>query len=51
MKIGQYFLGHTVCPRSSEPFYVVTYYIKWVALLLGHIVQDGNCIGHGEITF
>ena len=20
----------TVCPRSSEPFYVETYYIKWV---------------------
>ena len=20
----------TVCPRSSAPFYVITYYIKWV---------------------
>ena len=20
----------TVCPESSDPFYVVTYYIKWV---------------------
>ena len=20
--------GYTVCPRSSDPFYVVTYYIK-----------------------
>ena len=20
----------TVCPRSSDPFYIVTYYIKWV---------------------
>ena len=20
---------HTVCPRSSAPFYIVTYYIKW----------------------
>ena len=20
----------TVCPRSSDPLYVVTYYIKWV---------------------
>ena len=19
----------TVCPRSSEPFYIVTYYTKW----------------------
>ena len=21
---------YTVCPRSSEPFYIVIYYIKWV---------------------
>ena len=21
---------YTVCPRSSDPLYVVTYYIKWV---------------------
>ena len=21
---------HTVCPRSSDPFYIVSYYIKWV---------------------
>ena len=21
--------AHTVCPRSSDPFYVVTYYLKW----------------------
>ena len=21
---------HTVCPRGSNPFYVVSYYIKWV---------------------
>ena len=20
----------TVCPRSLDPFYIVTYYIKWV---------------------
>ena len=20
---------NTVCPRSSDPFYIVTYYIKW----------------------
>ena len=23
----------TVCPRSSDPFYIVTYYIKWVTTL------------------
>ena len=21
---------HTICPRSSDPFYIVSYYIKWV---------------------
>ena len=21
---------YTVCPKSSVPFYIVTYYIKWV---------------------
>ena len=28
---------YTVCPGSSDPFYIVIYYIRW-ALLLGHIV-------------
>ena len=22
--------SYTVCPGSSDPFYIVTYYIKWV---------------------
>ena len=26
----------TVCPRSSDPFYVVTYYIKWVTTSWTH---------------
>ena len=26
----QYESQYTVCPGSSDPFYVVTYYIKWV---------------------
>ena len=21
---------YTICPRSSDPFYIVSYYIKWV---------------------
>ena len=25
--------GDTVCPRSLDPFYMVTYYKKWVELL------------------
>ena len=28
----------TVCPRSSWPFYIVAYYMKWVTILLGHTV-------------
>ena len=27
---------YTVCPRSSGPFYVVTYYIKWVTTSWTH---------------
>ena len=23
---------NTVCPRSSDPFYIVTYYINWVII-------------------
>ena len=23
--------ANTICPRSSAPFYIVTYYMKWVA--------------------
>ena len=23
-------VSYTVCPGSSDPFYIVTYYIKWV---------------------
>ena len=29
----------TVCPRSSDPFYIVTYYIKWVTTSW----TDGSC--------
>ena len=24
-------INHTVCPESSDPFYIVTYYVKWVS--------------------
>ena len=27
----------TVCPASSDPFYIVTYYIKWVTTFWTHI--------------
>ena len=25
---------HTMCPRRSCPFYIVTYYIKWITYAL-----------------
>ena len=28
----------TVCQRSSDPFYIVTYYIKWVTTSLTHSI-------------
>ena len=30
---------HTVCSRRSDPFYIVTYYIKWVTSLT-HSIYD-----------
>ena len=30
--------GYTVCPKSLDPFSIVTYHIKWGSGLLGHIV-------------
>ena len=30
MKPNGIFLIHTVCPGGSVPFYIVSYYIKWV---------------------
>ena len=38
MKIGKN--EDTVCPRSSDPFYIVSFYIKWVTTILGHTVDD-----------
>ena len=34
----------TVCPRSSDPFYVVTYYIKWVTTSWTHSICVVICI-------
>ena len=31
----------TVCPRSSDPFYVVTNYIKWVTTFSGPSTKKG----------
>ena len=29
---------HTLCPRSSNPFYIATYYIKWVTTSWTHSI-------------
>ena len=31
-------LVYTVCPKSSDPFYIVSYYIKWVTTSLTHSI-------------
>ena len=33
-----YIVLYTMCPISSDPFYIVTYYMKRGSLLLGHTV-------------
>ena len=32
--MGQDLWTYTVCPESSDPFYILTYYIKWVTTSL-----------------
>ena len=34
-----FFPLHTVCPGSTDPFHVVTYYIKWVTTSWTHSMQ------------
>ena len=33
-------ITYTVCPGSSDPFYIVTYYKKYGSLLPGHTVVE-----------
>ena len=32
-----------MCPRSSDPFKIVKYYIKWVTTVLAHSIENKNC--------
>jgi len=37
----------TLCPRSLDPFYIVTYYITWVNISLTFSIQIGpSLLGH-----
>ena len=33
------FINSTICPRSSDPFHIVTYYIKWITNSWTQIMQ------------
>ena len=47
----------TVCPRSSDPIYVVTYYIKWVttswtySMKLDLAVDQDYCVSEKSCPF
>ena len=36
-------INYTVCPGSSDPFYIVTYYIKWVTTSWTHSMSKKSC--------
>ena len=40
----EFSLRNTVSPRSSDPLYVVTYYIKWV--IVTHYINGSKLLGH-----
>ena len=42
----------TICPISSDPTYIVTYYINWVtSVLLGHTVSQASTVCSPEVNF
>ena len=36
--------GCTICPRSSDPFYIVSYFIKWVTTSWTHSIGWRKCM-------
>ena len=39
----------TICPRSSDPFYIVSYYIKWVTASWTHSIMLARGTWRGSI--
>ena len=37
--IWQIIEGSISCPKSSDPSYVVSYYLNWITILLGQLVD------------
>ena len=35
---------NTMCPRSNDPFYIVTYSIKWVTTAWTHGILNGSLL-------
>ena len=40
-KKKRYLVTDTICPRSSDPFHIVTYYMKWVTT--SSTYSNGKC--------
>ena len=40
----------TVCPGSSDPFYIVSYYIKWVTTFRTHSISNPNSEKEGVFS-
>ena len=38
----------TICPRSSRPFYIISYYIKWVTTSWKHGKKPSFLGNHGQ---
>ena len=40
MSVVSKFEIYCVCPRSSDPFYIESYYIKWVTTSWTYYIQN-----------
>ena len=45
------YIFHTMCPRSSDPFYIVTYYIIWVTTSWTHGKSDAGSLFHVDAGY
>ena len=42
---------NTVCPGSSYPFYIVSYYIKWVTLSWTHSTYERGLTTDDQVAY
>ena len=43
-------ISPSICPRSSDPFYALTYYIKWVTTSWTYGTTLSKCKGYGPMN-